>query len=199
MKRMRWNNIKFRKVKIHEIGERALLINLYFTQSLIVVLALTLMWWLDINPVHLFTAHSVAGVTIITYGILFAVVVLISDVILTRWIPKHVTDDGGMNEKIFANRPVWHIIVICIVVSIGEELLFRGAIQSAIGVYWTSVLFAAVHVRYLQHWLMTSLVFAISYGLGWIYVQTGTIATPIIAHFLIDFVLGFHLRSVSKR
>ncbi|MEX1030971.1 MAG: CPBP family intramembrane glutamic endopeptidase [Paenibacillaceae bacterium] len=199
MKHIKWKNIKFRKVNIQLIDERTLLINLYFTQSLILMFAFLLMWWFHITPVNLFAAHNGAGVTIVTYGILYAAIVLFSDFILARWIPKHVTDDGGMNEKIFANRSLWHLIIICLVVSIGEELLFRGAIQSLIGVYWTSVLFAAIHVRYLQHWLMTSLVFAISYGLGWIYMQTGTLITPIMAHFIIDFVLGYHLRSVSKR
>jgi membrane protease YdiL (CAAX protease family) len=199
MKKQKWKNIKFRKVDIQQIDERTLLINLYVTQSLIVLVALALMWVLHIRPFQLLSAHPGAGATVITYGVVYAVVVLIIDFLLARWIPKHVTDDGGMNEKIFANRPLWHLIVICLFVSIGEELLFRGAIQSEIGVYWTSVLFAAIHIRYLQHWLMTSLVFAISYGLGWIYIQTGTIITPIIAHFIIDFVLGFHLRSVSNR
>jgi membrane protease YdiL (CAAX protease family) len=199
MKRIKWKNIKIRKVNIQQIGERTLLINLYFTQSLILMFAFLLLWGFHITPANLFVAHQGAGITIVTYGILCAAAVLFSDFVLARWIPKHVTDDGGMNEKIFANRSFWHLIIICLVVSIGEELLFRGAIQSLIGVYWTSILFAAIHVRYLQHWLMTSLVFAISYGLGWIYIQTGTLVTPIIAHFIIDFVLGYYLRSVSKR
>jgi membrane protease YdiL (CAAX protease family) len=199
MKNIKWKNIKFRKVDIRQIDERMLLINLYVTQTLIVLVAFALMWILRIKPLELLSAHSGAGATVITYGILCAAAVLITDFILARWIPKHVTDDGGMNEKIFANRPLWHLTIICLFVSIGEELLFRGAIQSEIGVYWTSIVFAVVHVRYLQHWLMTSLVFAISYGLGWIYLQTGTIITPIIAHFIIDFVLGFHLRSVNNR
>jgi membrane protease YdiL (CAAX protease family) len=75
-----------------------------------------------------------------------------------------------------------------------EELLFRGAIQHAWGAYWTSVLFAAIHIRYLRHWLMTGLVFCISYGLGWVYVRTGTLWTPVIAHFLVDFVMGCIIR-----
>ncbi|MEX2416175.1 MAG: CPBP family intramembrane glutamic endopeptidase [Paenibacillaceae bacterium] len=197
MKRIKLRNIKLRKVNIREISERTLLINLYFTQALILLFAFLLMWWLHITLGNLLIAHSGAGATIVTYGILFAAVVLFSDYILARWIPKHVTDDGGMNEKIFANRSLWHLIVICLVVSVCEELLFRGAVQNSIGVYWTSVLFTAIHVRYLQHWLMTLLVFAISYGLGWIYMQTGTLFTPIIAHFIIDFVLGYHLRGGS--
>lgn len=199
MKRIKFRNIKLRKVSIWEISERTLLINLYFTQALIFLFACLLMWWLHISLGSLLIAHNGAGATIVTYGILLAALVLFSDFILARWIPKHVTDDGGMNERIFANRSLSHLIVICLVVSVCEELLFRGAIQNSIGVYWTSVLFTAIHVRYLQHWLMTLLVFAISYGLGWIYIQTGTLLTPIIAHFIIDFVLGYHLRGGSKQ
>lgn len=95
---------------------------------------------------------------------------------------------------IFGNRALWHIALLSLIVSICEEVLFRGAIQAAWGPYWTSILFAAIHIRYLQHWLMTGLVFSISYGLGWIYIQTGTLWTPIFAHFLIDFVMGCILR-----
>lgn len=195
---MKRTKFKFSKVNIKEVSERALLINLYFTQVLILLFAVLLMWWLHITVESLFIAHYGFRATIITYGILFAAVVLFSDYILARWIPKHVSDDGGMNEKIFANRPLWHLIIICLTVSICEELLFRGTIQNGIGVYWTSVLFTVIHVRYLQHWLMTLLVFGISYGLGWIYIQTGTLLTPIIAHFIIDFVLGYHLRGGNK-
>lgn len=196
MKRIKF---KFRKVNIQEISDQSLLINLYFTQALILLLAVILMWFMHIRFRHLFIASDEAGATIITYGILFAAVVLLTDYIVARWIPKHVSDDGGMNERIFANRPLWHLIIICLIVSICEEVLFRGTIQNALGVYWTSVVFTAIHVRYLRHWLMTLLVFGISYGLGWIYIQTGTLITPIIAHFIIDFVLGYHLRGERKQ
>jgi membrane protease YdiL (CAAX protease family) len=194
MKRIRFGNIKIRKVNIQDIDERILLINLYFTQFLVLILAVLLIWWFQISPIDLFIPYSGVQATMVTYGILYAALVLFVDFLLARWIPKHVTDDGGMNEKIFANRSLWHLAIICMVVSVCEELLFRGAIQNEIGVYWTSILFTVIHIRYLRHWLMTSLVFAISYGLGWIYVETGTIVTPIIAHFIIDFVLGYHLR-----
>jgi len=198
MKRNKWKNLRFRKVNIQDIDERLLLINLYFTQALILLAALLLIWLNKISFKQLFEASPGTGVTMITYGILCAALVLFSDFLLGRFIPEHVTDDGGINEKIFANRSVWHTAVICLVVAICEELLFRGAVQHLIGAYWTSVLFAAIHVRYLQHWLMTLLVFAISYALGWIYMQTGTLITPIIAHFAIDFVLGYHLRGGKK-
>lgn len=194
MRPSKWKRFKLQRVNIHEISDRILLANLYLTQGLILLLASLLMWWKDISLWQLLKPFPHAGATIVTYGILCAAFVLLVDVTLTRFVPEHVTDDGGVNEKIFAGRPIWHIAVICLVVAICEELLFRGAIQYMIGAYWTSIVFAVIHVRYLRHWLMTSIVFAISYALGWIYMQTGTIITPIIAHFAIDFVLGVYLR-----
>ncbi len=134
------------------------------------------------------------GVSIAVWGVLFALAVLAVDLFVSQWVPPEVTDDGGINEMLFRNRPLWHIALISLVVSLCEELLFRGAIQASWGPYWTSILFAAIHVRYLQHWLMTGLVFSISYGLGWIYIQTGSLWTPIVAHFLIDFTMGCILR-----
>jgi hypothetical protein len=122
------------------------------------------------------------------------VIVLLFDVLVSRWVPEEVTDDGGVNEKMFRRRPLWHIVLLSLIVALCEETLFRGAVQHAWGAYWTSILFAAIHFRYLRHWLMTGLVFGISYGLGWIYNYTGTLWTPVLAHFAIDFVMGCIIR-----
>ena len=198
MKRRWFRKIKLRSVNVQDIDARLLLINLYMTQGLLFLIAIGIIWWQKISMADMFSPLPDAGVTVITYGVLCAGLVLFTDFALARFIPEHVTDDGGVNEKIFAGRPVWHTAVLCLVIAVCEELLFRGAVQHMIGAYWTSVLFAAIHVRYLQHWLMTSLVFGISYALGWIYMQTGTLLTPILAHFIIDFVLGYYLRGGKK-
>lgn len=103
-------------------------------------------------------------------------------------------DDGGINEMLFRNRPVWHIAIICVIVSVCEELLFRGAIQHGLGPYWTSIIFALIHVRYLRHWIPTGWVFLSSYALGYIYIQAGTLWAPIVCHFLIDFISGLVIK-----
>ena len=53
------------------------------------------------------------------------------DFVLSRFVSEDSMDDGGINEMLFRKRPVWHIFVIALIVSICEELLFRGAIQHA--------------------------------------------------------------------
>lgn len=198
MKQDRRRCIRLSRVDIREIDERTLIVNLYITQGLILIGALALMWWGGIRFRELFAPMPGAGFSVATYGILFAAAVLAADWVLARFIPEEWADDGGINEKLFKNRSLPHIALICLVVAVCEELLFRGAVQHFIGPYWTSVLFAAIHVRYLRSGLMTLLVFAISYGLGWIYLQTGTLFTPIIAHFIVDFVLGYIIARRGK-
>ncbi|MHA6483857.1 lysostaphin resistance A-like protein [Paenibacillus sp. strain BS8-2] len=192
MKKFDIRNIKVRKVNVDEIDDRMLLINLYATQALTLIIGIIWLLFQRQNLIQLLAIPTVP--TVIWWGLGLAAVVLLVDILISRWVPEDAADDGGVNERIFKNRVVWHIAVISLVVAICEELLFRGAVQHAIGPYWTSIVFAAIHVRYLRHWIPTGLVFSISYGLGWIYEQSGSLWAPILAHFAIDFVMGLIIR-----
>ncbi|MCS7462433.1 CPBP family intramembrane metalloprotease [Paenibacillus doosanensis] len=192
MKKFNFKQFKFRSLRVDEIDERYLIMNLYVTQLLVLVLGSIIMLFHRPSLAAMFSWKQ--GIAIPLWGVALAAVVLIVDVLISRWVPPEVTDDGGINEMLFRNRPLWHITVMSFIVAVCEEWLFRGAIQSFWGPYWTSILFAAIHIRYLQHWLMTGLVFGISYGLGWIYIQTGSLWAPIIAHFVIDFIMGCIIR-----
>ena len=57
-------------------------------------------------------------------------------------LPSHYYDDGGLNERIFRGRSVIEIAVISSVVSIAEEILFRGVIQTHVGLIISSIIFA---------------------------------------------------------
>lgn len=193
MKKFDFKNIRFGKVEVNELNDRTLLLNLYITQLLTLIIGIIILFFQSNHKIlSMFTIQG--GWAIPIWGSLFALLVLGIDVLISKWVPQEVSDDGGINKMLFGNRAIWHIAFISLIVAICEEVLFRGAIQHAWGPYWTSILFAAIHIRYLKHWLMTGMVFSISYGLGWIYIQTGSLWTPIIAHFIIDFVMGCILR-----
>ena len=184
--------VKFTFSDISRIDEKTLLLNLYLTQVLTLVVALVFFFFQKQSVLELLKWNDFTEPFL--WGSAFAALVIIADLIMDRFVPEEHLDDGGINEKIFKNRPLWHIFLLSFIVAVCEELLFRGAIQHAIGPYWTSIVFATLHVRYLRHWLLTGLIFATSYGLGWIYLQTGSLWTPIIAHFWIDFVMGCVIR-----
>lgn len=191
-----FRRFRVRQVSIHELDDRMLLVNLYATQLLTLLLGCIVVWLQGRSVAPLFAWPG--DETFLWWAAGFAGLVLFVDVVLSQWVPEKWTDDGGVNERLFGQRSWWHLIWICLMVSVCEELLFRGGIQPLIGPYWTSILFAVIHIRYLQHWLMTLLVFLISYGLGWIYETTGTLWTPIAAHFLIDAAMAGIIRFRRK-
>lgn len=94
------------------------------------------------------------------------------------------------------------IIIISLCAGIGEELLFRGAIQPYLGIYLTAIVFVALH-GYLdpRNWrlsiygiLMTGIIIALGYFTEYI-----GIISAITAHVVIDLVLLFLLLRVSPQ
>jgi membrane protease YdiL (CAAX protease family) len=192
MRKFDFRNIKIRKVTVDQLNDKMLLINLYITQALTLIIGITWILLQGRNPIDLMAIPTTWNFAYWGGGI--ALFVLAVDLGISRFVPEEASDDGGVNERLFLKRPIWHIAVISLIVSLCEELLFRGAVQHSFGPYWTSILFTAIHVRYLKHWIPTGLVFSISYGLGWIMIQSGSLWAPIVAHFLIDLVMGCIIR-----
>lgn len=192
MRKNKFGKIKIQRVDPGQLNERLLLINLYITQGLTLFIGIIVLFFQKRNPISVLQLPE--SYNFLLWGIGLATVMFGFDFILSRFVKEESLDDGGINEMLFRNRPVWHIAVICVIVSICEELLFRGAIQHGIGPYWTSIIFALIHIRYLRHWIPTGWVFLSSYALGYIYIQAGTLWAPIVCHFLIDFISGLVIK-----
>ena len=81
------------------------------------------------------------------------------------------------------------ILVLALASSIGEELLFRGALQPMIGIWPQAVVFALLHIgpgaRFLP-WTLSA--FAVGLVFGWLFHATGDLGGPIVAHFAINFM-----------
>jgi hypothetical protein len=81
------------------------------------------------------------------------------------------------------------IIILALASSIGEELLFRGALQPWLGIWIQGGIFALLHVgpgkRFLP-WTISAFVLGIAFGglAQW----TGNLGGPIAAHFAINFL-----------
>jgi hypothetical protein len=71
--------------------------------------------------------------------------------------------------------------------SVGEELFFRGAMLPALGLWLSSVLFALMHVRAQWRFLpWTIMSFIMGVAMGLMYMKTGNLGAPIVAHFTIN-------------
>jgi membrane protease YdiL (CAAX protease family) len=171
--------------------DRELLLNLYATQFLVLFLAVILL--------H-FQGRLSAGLFLWREGLFWAVGALLGmivvgiEVLLVRVLPPEWLDDGGINLRLFRGRSLLHIAWIALLVSVAEEMLFRGAVQHWLGIWGTSFLFTLIHFRYLRRWAMLSLLFVVSAALGWAAEWSGTLTPAIVAHFIVDFVMGTLIR-----
>src|SRR5699024_10988980 len=80
--------------------------------------------------------------------------------------------------------------MIALIVSISEELLFRGVIRTVFGYVFASSVFALIHIRYLrQPVLLISIIF-VSFYIGYLFEIIGNLLVTMTTHFIVDFLLG---------
>nr|WP_249178886.1 MULTISPECIES: CPBP family intramembrane glutamic endopeptidase [unclassified Brevibacillus] len=123
-----------------------------------------------------------------------ALAVVLASILMDRYLPRRWQDDGDINERIFRGLPFGTTALLCAVIGIGEEWLFRGVLLPLIGNGWTSLVFTLVHVRYLQKPLLVASVYGTSWLLGWLFESGGQLVTPILAHMAIDLLLALYIQ-----
>lgn len=81
------------------------------------------------------------------------------------------------------------IVILALASSIGEELLFRGALEPIVGVWVQALVFALLHVgpglRFLP-WTLSALVLGLLFGA--LHRVTGDLGGPIVAHVAINYL-----------
>ena len=179
---------------IKQLTDKQIVQNLYFTQFLLLCIAIALGFFLFDQIEEFLDLWVIRDYLFVIYGIGLALIVIIVDFIIMKVAPSRLTDDGGINEKIFEKRSIPHIIVLTALIAISEEILFRGVLQTHFGIWVASLIFAILHFRYLSKWLLFTMVVTISFLLGIVYEMTETLYTTIIAHFLIDLVFAIQIR-----
>jgi len=116
-----------------------------------------------------------------------------------RWSPRRMLDRAFMiapesyNEKL-----TW--IFVSAVAALSEETAYRAVLFSVVAslttngwpaVLLTSVAFALAHLA--QGWTSASIVLFYAIGFQLLYIWTGSLLLPVLAHFLYDVIAGFYL------
>jgi membrane protease YdiL (CAAX protease family) len=175
------------------LTDRELLFHLYLTQ--IILLTISFILGILLFDHFSFLKHmDWKDYKILTVGLPCGVAVVALDIVLMKWLPDSYYDDGGLNKRIFRNKNIFHILWIAAIVAISEELLFRGIIQTKVGLIFASIIFAIIHYRYLFNWFLFMNIVLLSFIIGFIYEWTGNLAVTIVMHFVIDFLLGVYIK-----
>ncbi|GED56215.1 CPBP family intramembrane glutamic endopeptidase [Brevibacillus formosus] len=181
-----------------EVDEATLRLNLWLTQGIVMGVAaagsfLVLGWEATLSLFILPDWDAVLWAVFVAAGI------IIASIAMDRYLPKRWQDDGSINEKVFGTMLPSTTILVCMVVGVGEEWLFRGVIQSLTGNFWSSLIFTLIHIRYLKKPLMIISVFGTSLILGLLFSHYQSLWPSIVAHILIDVMLAFYLQKTIKK
>jgi membrane protease YdiL (CAAX protease family) len=133
-------------------------------------------------------------------GLLAAAGVIVGSNWLTRRVPAGERLARALAETVgpLNARQAW---LLALASGIGEEALFRGALQPVVGLWWTSLLFAAAHFVPRRDLLLWS-AFSLGAGLllGVLYETTANLLAPTVAHVVINGVnLNRLLRDYGSR
>jgi hypothetical protein len=129
----------------------------------------------------------------IGWSLVFFVVVLLAMVVMGR-VDDIVNPEKaslGLKDdptiKLLGGVTVLSAILFALGAGIGEEILFRGAMQPRFGIIITSLVFALIHIQYFDAVSIASL-FAVGAILGYERKRTST-TTCVITHSLYDLLL----------
>ncbi|MFP4600361.1 MAG: CPBP family intramembrane glutamic endopeptidase [Persicimonas sp.] len=163
---------------------------------------LNLLEWHNANGTELYVDAGIGAVV----GIL----VVWASHILDRKA-EWARDLGRRFGKILGSLSVTEAFIFAAASAVGEELLFRGFLQQALtevvfsgawaewaGLVVASLAFGMLHIGpdLEKMWPWTVMAIVLGAGFGWMYLYTGNILAPILAHFTINF---FNLQSIGQK
>jgi uncharacterized protein len=117
------------------------------------------------------------------YGLLAAALTVSLGLLVYRLVPVMRRIAEEIAPHVVDGARTRDLLMLSVLSGIGEEALFRGAVQPEFGLVAASVVFGLVHVgpdrRYLvwTFWAMLA-----GFLFGWLYLATGALLAPVVAH-----------------
>ena len=147
--------------------------------------------FLEVDPVTFLKAGDPIGKQLL-FGSIFGITGAFNAIWLINLQLLQGSKDyfGTVIRKLDPSIPEVFFYSLC--AGIGEEILFRGAIQPHFGIWPTAVLFIVLHgylsISNIPMMLYGILMVIISAGLGYLFEIFG-IHAAIVAHFFFDFIM----------
>jgi len=160
-----------------------------------------LIWsWITASPRNLFYSSSKLLPGNMLFGSLLGIILALGSISTSHLCLRYTHWASQLFrwfKTVLGNINYHEVLVLALLSSGGEELLFRGAMLHTLGLEWTSILFCLAH--FPPRWAL--LPWTISAGvigtlLGIITLKSENLFGAMIAHFLINW---WNLRLLIKR
>lgn len=170
----------------------------FFSQGVILLLALVI-GWIAYRKFTWFLPMLTINTKFVLLGIICGIVGILFNTIVTnlfkRIIPKKMLIQEETDKEMFKDRSLIEIILIFLLASISEELLFRGVIQNLFGLWIATIIFIIVHYRYFKYLYRTAMLTVICIFIGLMYEYFNHNLIPVISlHFIYNLIGGLLLR-----
>ena len=130
------------------------------------------------------------GSGLLLYGVFWAGFQLID--LLNLPLMKDISKLYGR----YSPSMLWHYIVLILIIIPGEEIFWRGFVQTKIlkytnipaGIVLSAILYASVHV-YSTHWILAFAALVAGLFWGWLYTWKKSMPLLIVSHLIFDLFL----------
>ncbi|KUO62771.1 MAG: hypothetical protein APF84_03755 [Gracilibacter sp. BRH_c7a] len=171
---------------MNELSKRVFLLNIVLSQVIIYGVGLLLISTIldDIKLYHLFKfGFNTEALVVIIIG---SGLLVLLQIIFHKLFPNEKLFDE-LNVIIMEKFGLKELFIIFLSGSIAEEFLFRGIIQSELGIWIASIFFVIIHFRYYKKLVILLEVFLMSIILGFTYAITSLLWVAIICHFIVNY------------
>lgn len=106
--------------------------------------------------------------------------------------------------EMFPDASLGQFALVAVLAGVGEELLFRGVLQSLLGQWTTpvaglvltSLIFGAAHALSKLYFLLATLIGIV---FGWLVLQYDDLVAPMVAHSVYDFVALVYISRTGRK
>jgi membrane protease YdiL (CAAX protease family) len=164
----------------------------------LILLAWLVGWLTDHPPLETFSWTARGAL----WGLLATLPLLVVALIMLRWPVGPLGRIKEFSERVLrpvlAPCSVLDFLGISVLAGLGEEMLFRGVFQAFFAdwlPFWAALLLASVLFGLLHSVTPAYAALATLMGayLGWLWVYTGNLLVPVVAHALYDFLVLLYL------
>lgn len=176
-----------------------LLLMAFITEGGLLIFGLLLAWFFDIK-LFCQTHHLFRDIFLGIFGTIFPFALF---VFLLSEKAKKIPLIGALNNVIvndiktmFFNANLFDICLISFIAGFAEEILFRGVIQTKLGIVIASIIFGLLHFITYAYFIIATIM---GFYLGFLFNYYDNLFIPIQIHFLYDFAALIYLRYYIKK